>query len=261
VRLHPSEEVVEVRCSELEDRQPPASTPAAAAAAGSSGRDSQHQNGGGSSSRGREERNGREEGQRHREQQERGGSSKRPGAGAVEAAEAGRPPDKRHRSEQEGSRGHGSDRHADGHHHHHHHKDSSSKQQPQQQPAKQEPLWVAPLIRVRLLDKKASGGALYLKKAVVVDVHPGGVCDLRVEGSGQLVTLPQRQLETVVPKEAGASVLVVAGKHRGRRGRVLQSSTSKGAVAVQLSGDMVVVQMVLDDVAQYMGSLDGEDDM
>lgn len=253
-----------MRCSELEDRQPAAGGAAApaAAAAGPSGRDSQQQNGGTSSSRGREERNGREAG-RHREPEpERGGSSsKRSGGGTLEAAEAGRPPDKRHRSEAQGSRGHVTDRHSDGHHHHHHHKDSSSRQQEQQQPAKQEPLWVAPLIRVRLLDKKASGGALYLKKALVVDVHPGGLCDLRVEGSGQLVTLPQKQLETVVPKEAGASVLVVAGKHRGRRGRVLHSSTSKGAVAVQLSGDMLVVQMVLDDVAQYMGSLDEEDDL
>ncbi len=64
----------------------------------------------------------------------------------------------------------------------------------------------------------------------------------------------------MVPKEPGATVLVVAGRHKGRRGRLLQVSLSSGAAALQLAGDMEVVRLLLDDVAQYLGAADDDDD-
>lgn len=121
-------------------------------------------------------------------------------------------------------------------------------------------LWVAPLIRVRVVDKRLQQGRLYLKKGVVLDVAPDGSCDVQMEEGRQVVTAHQDQLETVVPKEAGAAVMVVQGKHKGRKGRLLQVSLSSGAAALQLVGDMAVVRLLLDDVAQFMGHLEEEDE-
>jgi len=120
-------------------------------------------------------------------------------------------------------------------------------------------LWVAPLIRVRIVDKRMQSGRLYLKKGCVLDVAPDGSCDIRLEGGRQVATAHQDQLETVVPKEAGAAVMVVQGRHKGRKGRLLQVSLSSGAAALQLVGDMEVVRLLLDDVAQFMGHLEEED--
>jgi G patch domain/KOW motif-containing protein len=121
-------------------------------------------------------------------------------------------------------------------------------------------LWLAQLIRVRVVDKQLQGGKLYLKKGMVLDVAPDGSCDLRMEDSRQVVNVHQDQLETVVPKEAGAAVMVVAGQHKGSKGRLLQVSLSSSAAALQLVGDMSVVRLLLDDVAQFMGHLEEEED-
>jgi G patch domain/KOW motif-containing protein len=120
-------------------------------------------------------------------------------------------------------------------------------------------LWVAPLTRVRIVDKRIQGGRLYLKKGCVLDVAPDGSCDVRLEEGRQVVTAHQDQLETVVPQEVGAAVMVVQGRHKGRKGRLLQVSLSSGAAALQLVGDLEVVRLLLDDVAQFMGHLEEED--
>jgi G patch domain/KOW motif-containing protein len=117
-----------------------------------------------------------------------------------------------------------------------------------------------------VLDKRVQGGKLYLKKGCVVDVHPGALADVCIDETGGVVQLPEQQLETVVPKQPGAPIQVVAGEWRGRRGRLLQAARGGGgggggAAAVQLAGDMAVVRLALDDVAEYTGALhEMEDD-
>ena len=68
--------------------------------------------------------------------------------------------------------------------------------------------------------------------------------------------LHQSQLETVVPGVEGTPILVVAGRHAGRRGRLLQRNTSTGLAAVQLGEDAEVYKLSLDDIAQYCGPAD-----
>jgi G patch domain/KOW motif-containing protein len=93
----------------------------------------------------------------------------------------------------------------------------------------------------------------------VLDVHPDGSCEVQLEEGAVVVTVHQESLETVVPKEAGGPVMVLAGEHKGRKGRLLQASISGGAAAAQLLGDMQVVRLSLDDLAQFMGHLEEED--
>jgi G patch domain/KOW motif-containing protein len=285
VELKPSGEVVEVKAADLAERGTARAAAAAGAAAPSAGQQRQpDSSGGGRSRQGREDRDrdpGREGGRerdrdRGREQRDREGGRGEYGArgsrGAAEGRDGGQDRE-RHRDsdkergsdrardrghdrvrEQERSRDDPSDR--DG-------RSGGSSKQRQQQPQalSLHKLWVASLIRVRIVDKRMGGGKLYLKKGTVMDVRPDGSCDVRLEEEGRgVVTVHQDQLETVVPKEPGAGVMVVAGEHRGRRGRLLQANKSSGAAALQLLGDMQVVRLMLDDVAQFMGHLDDEDE-
>lgn len=64
----------------------------------------------------------------------------------------------------------------------------------------------------------------------------------------------QAQLETVVPKELGAAVLVVEGPLRGHKARL--HAKSGEACAVQLEADLSVQRLLLDEVAMYVGPMD-----
>ena len=88
-----------------------------------------------------------------------------------------------------------------------------------------------------------------LSKALPVEVrnHPN------------LPALPQGQVETVVPREAGARVLVVAGRHRGQRARLLSRSGASGVAAVQLAAELDVTRLPFDEISQFVGEA-GEDE-
>lgn len=117
--------------------------------------------------------------------------------------------------------------------------------------------WLRPGIVVRVIDKRLAGGSLYLRRATVADVPSPGVATLSaVDAAGRARTLadvPQSALETALPKGEGGSVMVLAGEAAGRRGTLLRASTTARAAAVQLAGDLAVVRVALDDVAQYVG--------
>ncbi|GFR50756.1 hypothetical protein Agub_g13023 [Astrephomene gubernaculifera] len=136
--------------------------------------------------------------------------------------------------------------------------DSSGREEEQQQQRGSGPTWLFPNIKVRIVDKRVRGGKLYLKKGTAVDVHPGGSADVAVDDTGDVLRLPESSLETVVPKHAGAAVLVVGGPQRGARGRLLQASVSGGAAAVQLAADFSIVRLLLDQVAAYVGEMEEE---
>lgn len=240
VELKPSGEVVQVTAAELAER---GTTRAAAAAAADGGAEQQrqrHQEGSGG-------RSSRDERDRERNRDREYGSS-RGSRGADGSSGRDRDRDRdRDRADRDRQRHEG--------------RSGSKQREAQPQVLPRHKLWVASLIRVRIVDKRSGGGKLYLKKGTVVDVRPDGGADVRLEEEGRgVVTVHQDQLETVVPKEPGAAVMVVAGEHKGRKGRLLRASTSSGAAALQLLGDMEVVRVLLDDVAQFMGHLDDEDE-
>eukprot|EP00878_Enallax_costatus_P016384 GHUV01017185.1.p1 GENE.GHUV01017185.1~~GHUV01017185.1.p1 ORF type:complete len:397 (+),score=148.46 GHUV01017185.1:857-2047(+) len=270
VELQPSHEVVEVSAADLAER----GSSKAAAADGSRDRQNgqqqqplqqQERREGGRTSLEQEQRYRRSDGDRdrqdesgrstHRQQQHHRGSSRSRSRSHSRSRSRDRVEDRR------GDRDSGGQRHR---HSEDSREDYSRQQQhrQRQQPAAIPPhkLWVAPLIHVRVVDKRLQGGKLYLKKGVVLDVAPDGTCDVRMTESKHVVNAHQDQLETVVPKEAGAAVMVVQGKHKGRKGRLLQVSLNSGAAALQLVGDMAVERMLLDDVAQFMGHLEEEED-
>ena len=120
---------------------------------------------------------------------------------------------------------------------------------------------------MRVASKRLGGGRYYGKKAVVRDVTDAvrGTCTLLVGGGQVLEGVAQRQLETALPKAAvagrGGEAVVLGGKRRGRRGRVLErrggGGGGAGRAVLQLYGEAdgaghgVVRTFSYDDVAEY----------
>ena len=141
--------------------------------------------------------------------------------------------------------------------------------------------WLLPGILVKIVDKRLSGGAFYLKRARVVDVPAPGIATLSIvssssssasASSASLSGVRASSLETAVPRAPGAAVVVVEGPHRGRRGRLLARSDIAGSSSssssrrappsgtVQLRGDLEVVELPLDWFAEAAAAAGGEGD-
>jgi len=125
------------------------------------------------------------------------------------------------------------------------------------------PPWLAPHIRVRCVSRRLGGGAHYLRKGTVVDVLTPGVCMLRLDADGTagatlLEDVPQRALETLVPKKAGR-VLLLSGRHRGVRAKLLSRDADAGSAHVQLLTDFSMLTLPLDAMAEYVGPADEHD--
>ena len=120
--------------------------------------------------------------------------------------------------------------------------------------------WLLSNIRVRIVSKSFKGGQYYLMKGVIVDVLTPTDCLLQIEGSAMANTIeiPQRALETVLPK-TGGRVCVVAGELRGRRGKLLEKIKSNGTASIQLNDDFSAHILPFDAIAEYAGALDEDD--
>lgn len=111
------------------------------------------------------------------------------------------------------------------------------------------PKWVVPNIRVRIITEKL-GRRYFKEKAQVVDVTPKGAT-LQLNSGSILDNVPERYLETALPKTGG---LVIVLKDHSPKGRLLEKGRSTGVV--QYLEDMTVETISLDDLAEWMGSVD-----
>ena len=116
---------------------------------------------------------------------------------------------------------------------------------------------------MRCVSRRLGGGAHYLRKGTVVDVLTPGVCMLRLDADGTagaalLEDVPQRALETLVPKKAGR-VLLLTGRHRGVRAKLLSRDADSGNAHVQLLSDFSMHTLPLDAMAEYVGPADEHD--
>ena len=120
--------------------------------------------------------------------------------------------------------------------------------------------WLAPNIRVRVISKKLAKGRQYKEKGVVLDVLPGGAhATIQMTDGEVLDKVTERYLETALPK-VGGNAIVLAGdaQHRYAKGRLLERDSSKGRAAVQLFEEMNILNVSLDDIAEWCGPLDSD---
>jgi len=117
---------------------------------------------------------------------------------------------------------------------------------------KSAPLWVRHSIHVKIRNKSLRGGAYYSKRASVIDILPGGKCQLKLAGSGEILDdIRQDDLETIVPGEGG-KIIVVLGESKGQLGKVIEKEANRNKVHVQMDADLDIQTFSLDDVAEYM---------
>jgi len=110
---------------------------------------------------------------------------------------------------------------------------------------------------VRVVDREVQKGKFYNKKGTVLDVAPGGVCTVCMDGNA-LVEVAQRRLETVLPK-AGGTVMVVAGKEAGTKAKLLEKDSKHERVVIQGLTTLEVLTVSMDNVAEWRGG-HGEDE-
>ncbi len=125
--------------------------------------------------------------------------------------------------------------------------------------------WLYPSVRVRIVSKSFSGGIYYLKKGTIVDIPTPKECTVQIDGdngrtSPLVSNVRQSYLETCIPKKPGGRVVVLAGKLRGRRGKLVQKNKSNDTARVQLSDDFTVHDDIdLDEIAEYVGEMDEDE--
>jgi G patch domain/KOW motif-containing protein len=117
--------------------------------------------------------------------------------------------------------------------------------------------WVTPNLRVRIISKRYGRGRYYNEKAVVVDVPTAYQCTVKRDGDSKLLEdLEERMLETIIPRELNTQVICVAGKYRGKRGRMVDKDRKRQMVTVQVSDEDAedygeVYTVPYDDVCEY----------
>jgi hypothetical protein len=149
-------------------------------------------------------------------------------------------------------------------HRHKKHKKEHKHKKHKSETGSSKDLWVAAGLRVRIVDQGLGGGRHYNKKGVVQDVHGRKDILLQLDGSAELVDgCSQSYLETIVPKPSAgdgrALVMVVRGQSKGRYADVLERSSGENRVVVQLKHDDSVAELTMDDVCEYVGGLEDEE--
>jgi len=131
----------------------------------------------------------------------------------------------------------------------------SEKSESDGRPANSLP-WARPHLRVRCIDQGYKKGRYYKEKVTVVDVVTSEQCVCE-DASGRLLEgVSTRLLETVVPRQTGAHVMVVRGPQRGQVGAVLERDTRRCRTTVQLLPDQDLHTLDYDDVCEYTGSME-----
>jgi G patch domain and KOW motifs-containing protein len=117
--------------------------------------------------------------------------------------------------------------------------------------------WLVPHIRVRVITRKL-GSIHYKEKGVVLDVTSGGKEATLQMTKGQIVDrVPERYLETALPK-SGGRVVILSKDFFLKKGTLLERDSDLGRGVVQLFEDMNVITKSLDDMAEWVGPLDDD---
>jgi hypothetical protein len=121
--------------------------------------------------------------------------------------------------------------------------------------------WVIPNILVRIISKSFEGGKYYKTKGIVVDIPDMYTCSVRVPISSDrfkvLEGISESMLETVIPRELNATVICVAGKNKGKRGRMIDRDRKRQRCSFQITDedDLDYGQIIsadFDEVCEYV---------
>ena len=111
--------------------------------------------------------------------------------------------------------------------------------------------WVRPKLRVRIIDRKSK---YYKEKVLVTNVNENKI-ECRTD-SKKYVDIKAKYLETVIPKESGAYLMIVEGQFRGKIAEMLRKNNDKSKATVRILNDEeLVLDLSYDDICQCSSSL------
>lgn len=114
--------------------------------------------------------------------------------------------------------------------------------------------WIRKDLLVRIIDKNIKGGKYYKQKVVIEDVPSPEECICKTDNGRVLENIPQKSLETVVPRNDDSIVVIVSGPQHGLFGRIMKRDKDKCVALVQMLTDReVVLKVSYDEICEYIG--------
>jgi G patch domain/KOW motif-containing protein len=114
-------------------------------------------------------------------------------------------------------------------------------------------MWAMPNLRVRFVDDRYKRGEYFKQKMVIVEAADANNCELRDERGKMHYQIKQKWLETVIPRERDARVMVVAGKYRGQIGAVAERDNKRESLWLRLLQNDEMIKLSFEDVCEWMG--------
>ena len=95
-------------------------------------------------------------------------------------------------------------------------------------------VWCRDSLIVKVMDKTLGGGAYFKRKGCVVEIEAAsGLVTVEMSDSGDVLQLPERSLQCVIPK-IGKNVLVVRGDLAGQQAILAGIDVRKGTATVRV---------------------------
>jgi len=111
--------------------------------------------------------------------------------------------------------------------------------------------WIREGLKVRIIDQESK---YYKEKVLVTNVNENKI-ECRTD-SKKYVDIKAKYLETVIPKESGAYVMIVEGQFRGKIAEMLRKNNDKSKATLRILNDEeLVLDLSYDDICQCSSSL------
>ncbi|KAF8782637.1 G-patch domain and KOW motifs-containing [Argiope bruennichi] len=123
--------------------------------------------------------------------------------------------------------------------------------------SKSSKLWVRPQLRVRFIDDKYKKGRYFNQKMTVVDVMSSKSCSCKTDDGKYLDDISPSMLETVIPRDESAYVMIVQGKYQGELCTILKKDRSNCVATIQFLSDRnKALKIEYDSICEYMGDIE-----
>lgn len=136
----------------------------------------------------------------------------------------------------------------------HHSREKSEENQ--NHSSKSNKTWIKPQLRVRFIDDKYKKGRYFNQKMVVYDVMSSKHCSCKTDDGKYLDDISPSMLETVIPRDENAYVMIVQGKYSGELCTILKKDKSKCVATVQFLSDRnQALKIEYDSICEYVGDV------
>uniref|UniRef100_A0A1I7YJW1 G-patch domain-containing protein n=1 Tax=Steinernema glaseri TaxID=37863 RepID=A0A1I7YJW1_9BILA len=112
--------------------------------------------------------------------------------------------------------------------------------------------WVQRGLRVRLIHKKY-GERYYKEKMVVLDATDSRNCTLRDEDGSKHRRMKESWLETIIPRDVGAKVMIVSGRRRGKLAVLKKRDKERERIQVRVIDTDEDVKLSFDEACEWAG--------